>query len=84
MVPYTRTWNPAKEDQAPDRTWRIGQTKDAYAYYAMVAAEDFTTFDVKLGCCSRKNVFGGRNAERFARIPYIETNSTSGTSHTSL
>jgi Holliday junction resolvase len=48
VVHYTRTWNPAKEDQASDRAWRIGQTKDVYVYYPVVSAEDFTTFDVKL------------------------------------
>lgn len=48
VVHYTRTWNPAKEDQASDRAWRIGQTKDVYVYYPVVAADDFTTFDVKL------------------------------------
>jgi len=48
VVHYTRTWNPAKEDQATDRAYRIGQTKDVYVYYPVVHAEDFTTFDVKL------------------------------------
>lgn len=48
VVHYTRTWNPAKEDQATDRAYRIGQTKDVYVYYPVVYAEDFTTFDVKL------------------------------------
>ncbi len=48
VIHYTRTWNPAKEDQASDRAWRIGQTKDVYVYYPVVAADDFTTFDVKL------------------------------------
>lgn len=48
VVHYTRTWNPAKEDQATDRAYRIGQTKDVYVYYPVVQAEDFTTFDVKL------------------------------------
>lgn len=48
VIHYTRTWNPAKEDQATDRAWRIGQTKDVYVYYPVVAADDFTTFDVKL------------------------------------
>lgn len=48
VVHYTRTWNPAKEDQASDRAWRIGQTKEVYVYYPVVAADDFTTFDVKL------------------------------------
>lgn len=48
VVHYTRTWNPAKEDQATDRAYRIGQKKDVYVYYPVVQADDFTTFDVKL------------------------------------
>ena len=48
VVHYTRTWNPAKEDQATDRAYRIGQTSDFYVYYPVVHADDFTTFDVKL------------------------------------
>lgn len=48
VVHYTRTWNPAKEDQATDRAYRIGQMKDVYVYYPVVFAEDFHTFDVKL------------------------------------
>ena len=48
VVHYTRTWNPAKEDQATDRAYRIGQTKDVFVYYPVVEAEDFITFDVKL------------------------------------
>jgi superfamily II DNA or RNA helicase len=48
VVHYTRTWNPAKEDQATDRAYRIGQTKDVFVYYPVVCSEDFLTFDVKL------------------------------------
>jgi SNF2 family DNA or RNA helicase len=48
VIHYTRTWNPAKEDQASDRAWRIGQTRDVFVYYPVVSAKDFTTFDVKL------------------------------------
>ena len=48
VVHYTRTWNPAKEDQATDRAYRIGQKKEVYVYYPVVYADDFTTFDVKL------------------------------------
>ena len=48
VIHYTRTWNPAKEDQATDRAYRIGQKKDVYVYYPVVTAEDFSTFDVKL------------------------------------
>lgn len=48
VVHFTRTWNPAKEDQATDRAYRIGQTKDVYVYYPVVVAHDFLTFDAKL------------------------------------
>jgi superfamily II DNA or RNA helicase/Holliday junction resolvase len=48
VVHYTRTWNPAKEDQATDRAYRIGQKKPVYVYYPVVHADDFVTFDAKL------------------------------------
>jgi hypothetical protein len=48
VIHYTRTWNPAKEDQATDRAYRIGQTRDVFVYYPVVHADDFMTFDVKL------------------------------------
>jgi hypothetical protein len=48
VIHYTRTWNPAKEDQATDRAYRIGQTKDVYVYCPVVVAVDFVTFDQKL------------------------------------
>jgi len=48
VVHFTRTWNPAKEDQATDRAYRIGQTKDVHVYYPVVVAKDFLTFDAKL------------------------------------
>ena len=48
VVHFSRTWNPAKEDQATDRAYRIGQKKPVYVYYPVICASDFTTFDVKL------------------------------------
>lgn len=48
VVHFTRTWNPAKEDQATDRAYRIGQKKDVHVYYPVVVAHDFLTFDAKL------------------------------------
>ena len=48
VIHFTRTWNPAKEDQATDRAYRIGQTRDVYVYYPVVVADDFVTFDAKL------------------------------------
>jgi len=35
VIHYTRHWNPAKESQATDRAYRIGQLKDVHVYYPM-------------------------------------------------
>lgn len=35
VIHYSRHWNPAKESQATDRAYRIGQTKDVTVYYPM-------------------------------------------------
>jgi SNF2 family DNA or RNA helicase len=32
VVLYDRWWNPAKEDQARDRAWRIGQTRTVISH----------------------------------------------------
>lgn len=48
VIHYTRSWNPAKEDQATDRAYRIGQEKEVFVYYPTVYAEDFDTFEYKL------------------------------------
>jgi HJR/Mrr/RecB family endonuclease len=48
VIHFTRTWNPAKEDQATDRAYRIGQTRNVYIYYPVVCADEFMTFDVLL------------------------------------
>jgi hypothetical protein len=48
VIHYLRPWNPAKEDQATDRAYRIGQTKDVHLYCPLTVADDFKTFDVKL------------------------------------
>jgi hypothetical protein len=48
VIHFTRTWNPAKEDQATDRAYRIGQSKQVFVYCPLVVASDFTTFDSKL------------------------------------
>jgi SNF2 family DNA or RNA helicase len=43
VIHYTRHWNPAKEEQATDRVYRIGQTKDVTVYYPMaIFPECFT------------------------------------------
>ncbi|MEW6219852.1 MAG: SNF2-related protein [Thermodesulfobacteriota bacterium] len=48
VIHFTRAWNPAKEDQATDRTHRLGQTRTVHVYYPTVHADDFETFEVKL------------------------------------
>jgi HJR/Mrr/RecB family endonuclease len=40
IIHYTRHWNPAKEEQATDRAYRIGQQKDVYVYYPMAIFPD--------------------------------------------
>jgi ERCC4-related helicase len=48
VIHFTRCWNPAKEDQATDRAYRIGQKKDVFVYYPTIAARDFESFEQKL------------------------------------
>jgi HJR/Mrr/RecB family endonuclease len=48
VIHFTRTWNPAKEDQATDRAYRIGQEKNVYVYYPTVVSPEFETFEAKL------------------------------------
>lgn len=48
VIHYSRHWNPAKEDQATDRAYRIGQTKDVFVYYPMAVRTDIKSFDETL------------------------------------
>lgn len=48
VIHYTRCWNPAKEDQATDRAYRIGQEKNVFVYYPSIYSNDFDTFEIKL------------------------------------
>ena len=48
VIHYSRHWNPAKENQATDRAYRIGQTKDVYVYYPMAICSEFRSFDETL------------------------------------
>ncbi len=48
VIHFTRTWNPAKEDQATARAHRIGQTRTVTVYYPGVVSDDFPSFDVRL------------------------------------
>lgn len=48
VIHFTRPWNPAKEDQATDRAYRIGQTRPVTVYCPTVTATNFVTFEAKL------------------------------------
>lgn len=50
VIHYGRWWNPAKESQATDRVYRIGQTRNVHVYYpiAVDPRGEFQSFDEKL------------------------------------
>ena len=48
VIHYSRWWNPAKEDQASDRVYRIGQKRPVHIYLPMATFSNFKTFDVIL------------------------------------
>ena len=48
VIHYGRWWNPAKESQATDRAYRIGQDKEVFVYYPVYKSAHFETFDEKL------------------------------------
>lgn len=48
VIHYSRHWNPAKESQATDRVYRIGQTKDVFVHFPMAVCDKFDSFDVVL------------------------------------
>lgn len=50
VIHFSRLWNPAKEDQATDRAYRIGQEKTVQVYYLISTAPQrkIVTFDERL------------------------------------
>jgi hypothetical protein len=54
VIHFTRPWNPAKEDQATDRAYRIGQTKDVYVYCPTVVGAGFESFEQRLASLLRE------------------------------
>lgn len=69
VVHFSRHWNPAKENQATDRAYRIGQEKDVYVYYPMAVSDRFKSFDVTLDeLLSRKNNLASNTIFPTARV----------------
>ena len=48
VIHFERHWNPAKEAQATDRVFRIGQKKDVNIYVPILHHPSFESFDVNL------------------------------------
>ena len=48
VVHYTREWNPAVENQATDRAYRIGQNRPVSVYYPILTSDAFLSADDKL------------------------------------
>lgn len=48
VIHFARHWNPAKESQATDRAYRIGQPKDVFVYYPMAISSHYRSFDETL------------------------------------
>jgi hypothetical protein len=50
VIHLERHWNPAKEDQATDRAYRIGQEREVHVYFPLLehASRPITTFDTGL------------------------------------
>lgn len=48
VIHLERHWNPAKEAQASDRVYRIGQTKNVFIHLPAVTHPEFDSFDVHL------------------------------------
>lgn len=48
VIHFSRHWNPAKEDQATDRAYRIGQDKTVYVYFLIGKINGIKSFDEKL------------------------------------
>lgn len=60
VIHFSRHWNPAKENQATDRAYRIGQKRTVYVYYPMSISKKYDTFDVILNnLLKRKNQLAG-------------------------
>ena len=48
FIHFTRPWNPAKENQATDRVYRIGQNRPVAVHLPIATHPDFTTVEERL------------------------------------
>jgi len=48
VIHFTRPWNPAKEDQATDRAYRIGQEREVFVYCPTVTGDGFDSFEQRV------------------------------------
>ncbi len=58
VVHFERHWNPAKEAQATDRAYRIGQTRDVHVWYPIARhpKSDVTSFDQALDALMQRKI----------------------------
>ncbi|NNC13687.1 DEAD/DEAH box helicase [Planctomonas sp. JC2975] len=56
VIHLERHWNPAKEAQATDRAYRIGQTRDVHVYYPAATHPRIDSFDVILNRMLRTKI----------------------------
>lgn len=56
VIHLERHWNPAKEAQATDRVYRIGQEREVHVYHPMAIHPTLTSFDVHLDELLRNKV----------------------------
>ncbi len=48
VIHFTRPWNPAKEDQATDRAYRIGQEREVFVYCPTIVGEGYESFEQRV------------------------------------
>ena len=74
VIHFSRHWNPAKEDQATDRAYRIGQKKTVYVYLLIGKINGLNSFDEKLDALlSTKQMIKGAALFPSARLEITES-----------
>jgi len=56
VIHLERHWNPAKEAQATDRVYRIGQKKDVSIYIPILLHPKHTSFDLNLNALLQNKI----------------------------